>query len=197
MHPLLVHAQQRNAVLVRLELVQLPLPPSILLVAQPPRLLGPHALQSELYDGAEEQKHVLAQEDGDGQRPPDVLAIDAIQIAQCVVPEQVDNGGGRDAAQPVEKGKRMDPWADAIGPLGNGTLVFDADLEEVGPQLEPVVQEEPDGHERPNRREKSQVAELDHHLRDILLHIVRLERRLVAHGRQEDQVLRVILGIVS
>ncbi len=75
--------------------------------------------------------------------------------------------------------------------------MLNADLEEVGAQLEPVVEEEADGDEGPHGREERQVPELDHHLGDVFLDIVGLERRLVAHDGEEDKVLRVVLAEVS
>lgn len=62
---------------------------------------------------------------------------------------------------------------------------LDADLDRVRPQLDPVIDQEADGCERPHRREQSQIPELHAHLSKVGLHVVEAEFGLVAHTCQE------------
>lgn len=89
------------------------------------------------------------------------------------------------AAQPRQRIEPPDPGPDTVGTHGVRALLVDADLEEVGPQLDPVVDEEADGNQRPHRREQRQVPELDRHLRDVVLDVVGRQARLLLHIAQE------------
>lgn len=62
---------------------------------------------------------------------------------------------------------------------------LNADLDRVGPQFDPVVDQEADGCEGPHRREQSQIPKLHAHLTKVSLHVVEAEFGLVAHTRQE------------
>lgn len=74
--------------------------------------------------------------------------------AEAVVAEEVDEGGSREGAEPGQEGEVVEPGADAVGAVGGRALVFDADFDRVGAQFDPVVDEEGDGHERPDDGEE-------------------------------------------
>ncbi|TKW53535.1 hypothetical protein CTA1_4324 [Colletotrichum tanaceti] len=170
---------------VGLHLLEVPDARGVALPALPADLLGADTLQGEADEGAQGEEDVLADEDGDGQRPPGAAA-------DGVGAKEVDDGAGREAADPGEDVERVDPGADAVGADGGGPPVLHADLEEVGAQLDDVVDEEADGDERPDGREEGEVAELQHDLGDVVLHVVPVERRLVARAAQEPGLLRVV-----
>lgn len=69
--------------------------------------------------------------------------------------------------------------------MGNRSLHLDADLDRVGTKLDPVVDQEGDTCEWPDRGKECQVAELHTHLAEVGVNIVEVEFGLVAHAGQE------------
>lgn len=104
-----------------------------------------------------------------------------------VAAKQVHNGRGRDTPQPREDVQGRHPRTNPFCADRVRALVLRAQLEEVGPQLDPVIDEEPDRDERPHGRKERQVAELDDHLGDVVLDIVHLEGGLFAHTPHEHR----------
>src|SRR5436190_16155294 len=86
---------------------------------------------------------------------------------KSVIPEHIYKGSIRDAPQPGEEAKGVEPGTDGVCPLWYGSSMFEADFEEVGTQLNPVVDEERQRDERPHWREEGEIAKLEAHLAEV------------------------------
>ena len=96
---------------------------------------------------------MLGEEDGEEEGP----AADGARVAigaDTVVAEEVDDRGGGYAAEPGKEAEAFEPGADGVGAVGGWTLHLDRDLECVGSQLDPIIDEECNGGQRPDDREE-------------------------------------------
>ncbi|CAH0037889.1 unnamed protein product, partial [Clonostachys solani] len=181
--------QPRPSLLVRLHLLQVLGPDGVLLAALLADVPGPHPLQHEPHHGPQRDEDVLADEYGDGERPPRAPR-------NAVGAEQVNDGPRRDAARPGQEVERADPRADAVAAHGCGSLLLSDDLEEVGAQLDDVVDEESDRDEGPDGREEGQVSKLDHNLGDVVLDVELGFKRVVLLRRGNHGVATVVSSTV-
>jgi hypothetical protein len=70
--------------------------------------------------------------------------------------------------------------------------VLYADLEEISPQFEPVVDEESDRDQWPHWTEERKEAELDDHLSDVVLNVVGFAQGLLAGASKEAGLSGVV-----
>src|SRR5688572_7669214 len=97
----------------------------------------------------------------------------------------MNNGCCRNAANPCQSVQRGNPRPDTICANRRWSLMLNRDLGEVGPQLNPVVDEESKGDQWPGRREQGEIAELKNELSNIFLDVVVRKRRLVSNPVEE------------
>ena len=164
--------------------VQEPLPQEVVVGALPAGVGGFQLAHGGPHDVPHDQIHMFRAEDAEQQSP----ALDGRGFAVgtgLAAAEHVEQGGAGDAAHPGQKPQRVEPGSDRVGAQGQGTTAFDHDLEKVRPQLNPVVDQEGDRHQRPDGGEERQIAKLDAHLAQVVRHVVVGEVGLVAGPLEE------------
>lgn len=187
----LLDVETGGGLVVGLELGEELLAHDVALPALAADLLRPNAVQHVAHHGPREQVDVLAHKDRQRQGPP-LAAVQQVAAPRVAVAKDVHDGRRRDAAGPGEELEAFDPGPDRVGTDRVGALRAVADLDKVGPQLEPVVDQESDGDQGPHGREQGQVPKLQYHLEVVCLHVIGLEVGFVARPAQKFRLGRVI-----
>ncbi|KAI5307649.1 hypothetical protein KEM55_007756 [Ascosphaera atra] len=111
-------------------------------------------------------------------------------IAIAMGSEDVQDCCSRDAAEPGQEFKTVEPRADALRTHGDRAATFKTDLNKVRAELNPVVAQEGKGYQRPDNGEQGKMTELDNHLLIIGNNVILIECSLIANTAQEHLFFR-------